>query len=464
MPREIIEDSGYKPLSADELLKAVQAEVARAESTAKTLAAEDIAEGRKTPSVEEIEALPGPYVPEIPTTKEPGETNTQFLQRVRDAYQSAERPFLSPEQEAAGYSVRWHVTGTGGKGEWRIFNPSGQMIVGNVAPTIDTSGILGPSGNTKVNVNTGATGNTGAIVTSLTGATGSIISTFPSAASANAFDTFKARFAAMGLGSLADALVNLAKSPNAPQTADGYYLALMATDEYKKRFGNTNAMRIANGLPALTEGEIMTAENNIRNTMRGYDLPKGFYDQPEDLQNFIANGFSANEVGDAIKAYQDVAKLQNPELVNELGRTYGIGLGGITAYMMNPEKALPVINAIAQKGVTPVAAAATGIKDYASAAQQALGMGAGELSYGKQTQAFGAAQSLADQTAAMAARYGVGYGLGQTLQQAFGGPQAAGADVLFRDVTGKELSTFGGSSAVDKASLGISPEKTGGIL
>ena len=91
-------------------------------------------------------------------------------------------------------------------------------------------------------------------------------------------------------------------------------------------------------------------------------------------------------------------------------------------------------------------------------------MGAGELGYEKQAQAFGAAQTLADQTANIAARYGVGYGLGQALQQAFGGPGASQADVLFKQATGKELSTFGGSSGVDQYSFGVDETKTGGAL
>ena len=283
----------------------------------------------------------------------------------------------------------------------------------------------------------------------------------------NAFVTFKARFTALGLGSLADAMVSISTSANPPTTDAGYYLALLDTPEYKTRFGDTNAMRIKNGLPALSEADIMKSEENIRNTMKAYNMPAGFYDQPQDLQTFIALDKSAAEVGDIIKAYQDIAKTVNPDTSKALETYYGIGLSGITAALMDPAKAQPVLNAIAQKGTSAAAAASAGITDVTGYAQVAQGMGAGTLDYAKQAQAFAQAQSMSQQVGTLSNIYSGAIGAGslyntaQALQETLGGPEAEQAKLARERLTTQELSSFGGSAGASAQgqSLGIGTQQ-----
>ena len=281
------------------------------------------------------------------------------------------------------------------------------------------------------------------------------------AGATNAFDAFRQKFQNIGLGSLADALLTLSLSPAAPTTESGYYAALLNTPEYKARFGDTNALRQKNGLAMLSEGDILKSEQNIIKVMRNAGLPAGFYDQPKDLQQFIADDKAASEVGDIVKAYQDVAKTVNPEIANALQTYYGIGLGGITAAIMDPAKAQPILNALSQKGTSAAAAATSGIQDISGASQVANALGAGTMAYADQAQAFAKANLLAQQVGSLSNIYGGNYNEAQGMQEAFGGTDAVQAATERQRLSTAELSTFGGSAGASQQgqSLGLANEQ-----
>ena len=326
---------------------------------------------------------------------------------------------------------------------------SQQILANNAAGTSTplTAGLTGQAPTAAATTTTPAAPQTGNSTTASSGAT-------------SAFDAFRSQFQALGLGSLADSLLSLSTSVNAPTTASGYYQALLATPEYKARFGDTNAMRQANGLPMLSEAQILTAEQNISDTMRAAGLPAGFYDQPSDFQQFIALDKSAAEVGDIVQAYQNIAKTVNPDVSSALQTYYGIGLGGVTAALMDPAKAQPILNALAQKGTTAAAAANAGIQDIQGAAQVANTMGAGSLTYAKQAQAFQQANLLNQQAGTLSNIYGTPYGTyntAQGLQEALSGPDAAAAAATRQRLTTAEESAFGGSAGASTQgqSLGV---------
>jgi len=282
----------------------------------------------------------------------------------------------------------------------------------------------------------------------------------------DALAAFKDKFTALGLGTLADAITTKVTSPDAPTTASGWYSLLLSTPEYKARFGNTNAMRTKNGLAQLTEAQIMTAEGNIASTLRNMGMPAGFYDQPADFQQFIALDKSAQEVGDIVQAYKNIASNNvDPAIKNALQTYYGIDLGGVTAMLMDPSKAQPILNAITQKGTTAAAAAGAGITDIAGAAQVAGGLGAGTMTYAKQADAFAQSQLLAQQATPLSNIYsqqlGTTYSSAQSMQEAFGGPQSVQAAEQRKKLTNLETSTFGGSAGASQQgqSLGIANQQ-----
>ena len=351
--------------------------------------------------------------------------------------------------EAAQTPVQNTSTLTSGQVATEAAAASQQILANNAAGTSTplTAGLTGQAPTAAATTTTPAAPQTGNSTTASSGAT-------------SAFDAFRSQFQALGLGSLADSLLSLSTSVNAPTTASGYYQALLATPEYKARFGDTNAMRQANGLPMLSEAQILTAEQNISDTMRAAGLPAGFYDQPSDFQQFIALDKSAAEVGDIVQAYQNIAKTVNPDVSSALQTYYGIGLGGVTAALMDPAKAQPILNALAQKGTTAAAAANAGIQDIQGAAQVANTMGAGSLTYAKQAQAFQQANLLNQQAGTLSNIYGTPYGTyntAQGLQEALSGPDAAAAAATRQRLTTAEESAFGGSAGASTQgqSLGV---------
>jgi len=391
----------------------------------------------------------------VPTTTPnySGMSGTQIAEQIRSTNtakdQAAQAAASKPEISVAGQA-------RGDQLQWNPKTQQYQIIKGvNVVqgPTSTGAGANVTGGNT-------GSGLTGAV----TGATGPnpFLTT---SASASAFNQFRAQFQAIGLGSLADSLLTLSLSPNAPTTSTEYYQALLQTPEYKARFGDTNAMRQKNGLPMLTEGEILKSEMNISDTLRNMGLPVGFYDQPSDFQKFIALDKSAAEVGDIVKAYQDVAKQTDPAITNALQTYYGIGLGGVTAALMDPTKAQPILEAITQKGTAAAAAASAGVTDIAGYSQVAQGMGAGTLDYAKQAQAFAQAQQLNQQVGTLSNIYGGAYGgsynTAQGLQESLSGPEAVQAAKLRQALTTQELSSFGGSAGASQQgqSLGIGTQQ-----
>jgi len=276
-------------------------------------------------------------------------------------------------------------------------------------------------------------------------------------ATQGAFDKFKATLVAEGLGDLADDLTSLIKSENAPTTSEGYYLALTQTPTYQKRFGETNTARIKNGLQPLSEGEIMKLESGYKQIMQSYGLPAGFYDSPEDYKTFITNDLSASELADRVQAAQSAVQLTDPTLRQQLKDYYGLDTAATTAYLLDPTKGEQILNQLASKNTAALAAATAGYD--VGAAQVAQQLGAGELSYAKQAQAFEQSKNLAQETGTLANIYGGKYNTAQGLQEAFGGAGASAAAAERQRLSGLETSAFSGSAGASKGSLGV--EETG---
>lgn len=113
------------------------------------------------------------------------------------------------------------------------------------------------------------------------------------------------------------------------------------TDEYKKRFAGMAALQ-AKGR-AISEAEYVSVEKSYAQVLRAAGLPTGFYDGPDDFARMIGGEVSAAELADRVQAYTQVAFESPPEVRNQLQALYGIGAGELTAYFIDPDRALPLI-------------------------------------------------------------------------------------------------------------------------
>lgn len=153
-----------------------------------------------------------------------------------------------------------------------------------------------------------------------------------------ASDKLSALFASYGLDTLAP-FIN--ERIMADVSEEMLMLELYARPEYKKRFPGMEKLR-GKGR-TITESEYMGIEKQMTQTARFFDLPKGFYDSADDFGNLIGNEVSAKEFQDRLQVGQDLARSLNPQVRQALFNMYQVGEGGITAYVLDSEKALSLI-------------------------------------------------------------------------------------------------------------------------
>lgn len=192
-----------------------------------------------------------------------------------------------------------------------------------------------------------------------------------------AFDILKGMLDQYGLGSLTGVLSDLILKGITDQNQIS--LQLQQTDAWKTRFAGNEALR-QKGLPVLDVAQYLSVEQSYAQVMKNYGLPAGFYDDPHDFATFIGNSVSANELQQRAQMYADVARREDPALTDQLS-AMGLSQGDILAYMMDPNRALPLIQqkyqtaliggAARRAGVTPDTAYAQHLADLGISEQQA---------------------------------------------------------------------------------------------
>lgn len=139
---------------------------------------------------------------------------------------------------------------------------------------------------------------------------------------------------------------------------DQIMVELRARPEYAQRFPAIKDLQLKGR--AISEGEYISYERATAQLMRQYGLPTGFYDQPEDFANLLRNEVSVAEVSQRLASYQSIAFNQDQRVRDELQRLYGITEGDLTAFFIDPEKALPFLQRRAQSAERAATALNTG--------------------------------------------------------------------------------------------------------
>lgn len=155
----------------------------------------------------------------------------------------------------------------------------------------------------------------------------------------DAFLALKSLFESYGLGSLAGKIYGYIQNG---YTAEQISMLLQDTKEYKQRFA-ANEERKKKGLTVLSPAEYLSVENSYRQLMRQSGLPAGFYDQNSDFTEFISKDVSPTELQSRVELASQATALASDTYKQALQEMYGLGAGEITAYFLDPDRALPLL-------------------------------------------------------------------------------------------------------------------------
>lgn len=117
---------------------------------------------------------------------------------------------------------------------------------------------------------------------------------------------------------------------------------LRDTKEYKQRFVGME-LRQQRGLPAVSEAEYIAYETSVRQMMRAAGMPADFYDKPDDFAKLIGNDVSVAEMQSRVNDGYLTAMQAPAEVRQQLQALYGVSTGGLAAFFLDPDRALPLI-------------------------------------------------------------------------------------------------------------------------
>lgn len=269
----------------------------------------------------------------------------------------------------------------------------------------------------------------------------------------SAFDLLREEFNRYGLGFMVEDSIALAKS-GIPE--DEYSIKLRSLPAYTKRFA-ANEKRQAAGLSALTPAEYLALEDAYQRTMRQYGLPKSFYEktgvgnQPE-LDTLIASDVSPAELEDRVQLAVEKVNNASPETLKALEDFYpGISKANIVAYVLDPQKALPLIQRQVRAAELGGEALRAGLRTGVERAQELEKMG---VTQAQAREGFQTVAEITPRGEQLAAIYGEEpYTQQQAEAEVFQTAGALEAKKKRERLVGRERAAFTGSSGMAQSAL-----------
>jgi hypothetical protein len=269
-----------------------------------------------------------------------------------------------------------------------------------------------------------------------------------------ASDRLTAMFDGVGLGSLAK-FINQRIMEDASE--ESVLLELYDQPEYQARFPGMKALRSKG--KTITEAEYIKDEKAFAQTARFFDVPVGFYDTPDDFGKLIGNLVSPKEFQDRLQVGQDLGRSMSPGVKTQLQELYNIGEGGITAYVLDSDRALPLLQKQAKAAQFVGFGRERGFKlegMTAAQAEQIVGTEAySKLSAQQMQTALSQAAQLRTTQSRLTGIEGEVYNEGEALKAVIeGSPEAILAS---QQRAQREGARFGGGSGLTGSSLRTTP-------
>jgi hypothetical protein len=140
-----------------------------------------------------------------------------------------------------------------------------------------------------------------------------------------------------GLGSL---LAKVTQMVQEGLNSEAVMAQVRQTTEYADRFP---AMKtLAGKQRVISEAEYIAFERNASSLERSYGLPEGMLGK-DKVTKLLENEVSAKELGERVNMAAVGAFQTSVEVKDQFRDYYGISSGGLTAYFLDPDQALPLL-------------------------------------------------------------------------------------------------------------------------
>jgi hypothetical protein len=123
-------------------------------------------------------------------------------------------------------------------------------------------------------------------------------------------------------------------------SADAVLLELRKTPAYKDRFPAMEAL--AQKRRGISEGEYIEFERNATRLEREYGLPEGMLGK-DSVTTLLTNEVSGRELENRVVLASNATQTVSQQMRTQFQDFYGVGQGGLAAYFLDPEKAMPLL-------------------------------------------------------------------------------------------------------------------------
>lgn len=252
-------------------------------------------------------------------------------------------------------------------------------------------------------------------------------------------------FSSYGLGSFAPLITQYLKDG---YSADTVSILLQNSSQYKQRFAG-NDIRVKNGLPVLSPAEYLATERAYGQVLQKYGLPQGFYDTPQDYNNWIGQDVAPTEIDTRAKQASDFLNQADPNEMAFFKQHYTSG--DMIAYALDPNRAAPLVGKAFQAAQIDGKAADQNIGIDQATAEQLANVGVNEQ---QASQGFGQIAQETPTTKLLSAIYGnSGNGVNQQdLVNAQFLDNATDQNKI-KQLASQERGAFGGASGVSATTL-----------
>ena len=185
-------------------------------------------------------------------------------------------------------------------------------------------------------------------------------------------------------------------------TADEIIVNLRKTQEYNTRFPAMQTL-MKEGR-AISEAEYMAYEDNARKVEKLYGLPAGMVSGSDAVANLLIKSVSGQELESRVVMAADSMYKMPKEMRDQFRNYYGVDSGGLTAYFLDPDRAMPLLQKQYVSSQIGTEAALQDVQIQASMAEELYGQGI------DQAQARRGFQQVGQRTELM-------YGRGDTVTQ-----------------------------------------------